>query len=228
MGKFFSMKDNATRKIIKRLRNGRHVVESPLAETRGQQAAKLLRFTARGISDQFKDQTEYRGNSAIAWQKKHAFGTKSARGKTMLGEGDYRKSWLGRGPGSIESITDNVLTVGVDRGVHPQVAIHQGSASSVTVKPKTHIKAGTITVHRVTKGGRKYTQTRKKDATDWTMRFFLGLTYGVWLTKARLEKGLVIARRRLSVSTEVRKAIANMVKNETRKQLGVKTLRAVS
>ena len=53
------------------------------------------------------------------------------------------------------------------------------------------------------------------------MRFFLGLTYGVWLTKKRLEMGLKISRRRLSVSSDVRKAIALMVKNETRKALGV-------
>lgn len=206
MGSFIAVQNRITGKLRNRLGSARTVLAKPLAETRGQQAAKLLRFGTRGISDQFKDQTEYRGNGATAWQKKHAFGTKSARGKTMLDKGDYRAAWLGRAAGSVETITDNTLTIGVEREIYPQVAIHQGSAASVTVKPKT----------------------RTKNGKDWKMRFFLGLTYGVWLTKARLEKGLVIARRRLSVSTEVRKAIANMVKNETRKQLGVKTLRAVS
>jgi hypothetical protein len=116
----------------------------------------------------------------------------------MQASGGYRTAWLG-GAGGVENITANAIEIGVDRGDFPRVAIHQGSASFVKVFPKKR-----------TKGGK-----------DWAMRFFLGLTYGVWLTKKRLEMGLKIPRRRLSVSSDVRKAIAGMVKADTKKKLGL-------
>jgi hypothetical protein len=55
------------------------------------------------------------------------------------------------------------------------------------------------------------------------MRFFLGLTYGVWLTKARLERGLSVARRRISVSNDVKREVAAMFGAETKKKLGIVT-----
>lgn len=169
-----------------------------MLDSRGKQAVRLLRTGTRGISDQFKDQTEYRGAQAIPWERTKDFGTRKAPRKTMQATGDYRAAWLG-GTGSVENISQNAIEIGVDRGDFPRVAIHQGSAPSVKVFPKKRAKGG----------------------KDWAMRFFLGLTYGVWLTKARLEKGLKIPRRRLSVSSDVRKAVALMVKVETRKAMGV-------
>ena len=193
-----AVRNALTKKIASRLRGGKRILERPLLDSRGKQAVRTLRFGTRGIADQFKDQTEYRGGQAIPWDRTQDFGTRKAPRKTMEASGGYRTAWLG-GAGGVENISANAIEIGVDRGDFPMVAIHQGSASSVKVLPKKR-----------TKGGK-----------DWAMRFFLGLTYGVWLTKKRLEMGLKISRRRLSVSSDVRKAIALMVKNETRKALGV-------
>lgn len=199
MAKFLSVRRQAFANLGKRVRAAKQVVEKPLLESRGVRAAKILRFGNKGISDQFKDQTEYRGGQAIPWERTKDFGTRKAPRKTMQAQGDYRASWLG-GAGSLETISANSVTIGVDRGLHPQVAIHQGSASSVRVYPKKR-----------TKGGK-----------DWAMRFYLGLTYGVWLTKKRIEMGLKIPRRRLSLSNDVKKAVAGMVAAETRKKMGLK------
>ena len=193
-----SVRSQLGKNLVRKFRSGKAVVEKPLLDSRGKQAVKLLRFGTRGISDQFKDQTEYRGSGSTPWDKTQDFGTRKAPRKTMQASGGYRRAWLG-GAGGVENISANAIEIGVDRGDFPRVAIHQGSASSVRVYPKKR-----------TKGGK-----------DWAMRFYLGLTYGVWLTKKRLEMGLKIPRRRLSVSSDVRGAVALMVKNETRRALGV-------
>lgn len=193
-----AVRNALTKKIASRLRGGKSVLERPLLDSRGKQAVKLLRFGTKGISDQFKDQTEYRGSGSTPWDKTQPFGTRKAPRKTMQASGNYRAAWLG-GAGGLENISANAIEIGVDRGQFKQVAIHQGSAASVKVFPKSR-----------TKGGK-----------DWKMRFFLGLTYGVWLTKKRLEMGLKIPRRRLSVSSDVRNAVAGMVKAETKKKLGL-------
>lgn len=202
MGSFISARSNLARNLVRRFAAGKAVLQKPLAETRAQQAAKLLRFHVRGIRDQFTAQAEMRGAGTTAWAKSKPFGTKKAPNRTMQGSGDYRRAWLG-GAGSTETVSANSVTIGVEREIFPQVSIHQGPRTSTTVFPK-----------RRTKGGR-----------DWKMRLFLGMTYGVWMSKARIEKGLKILRRRLSVSNDVKKAIALMVKNETRKAMGAKTLR---
>lgn len=89
------------------------------------------------------------------------------------------------GAGAIENISDNTVEIGVDRNLFPQVKIHQGSQKVVTIRP-----------------------TQKA-------RWFLGLTYGVWLKKSTMRNGLKIARRRVSVSSSVRKEVMAMVKRET-------------
>ncbi len=137
------------------------------------------------------DATEYRLKSSSKWTKTKPFGTREA-GKTMLGSGNYKSAWLG-GFGGIEKITPQSVEIGVESNLFPQVKIHQGSRPSVTVKPK-----------RRTKGGK-----------DWKMRFFLGLTYGVWMSKKRIEQGFKIPRRRVSVSSAVRKEVLQMLKRET-------------
>lgn len=193
-----SVRSQLGNNLIRKFRAGKAVLEKPMLESRGAKAVKLLRTGTRGISDQFKDETEYRGSGSSAWKKTQPFGTRKAPRKTMQASGLYRAAWLG-GAGGTEKIEANSITIGVEADKFPRVKIHQGSAASVRVFPKKR-----------TKGGK-----------DWKMRFFLGLTYGVWLTRARIEKGLEIARRRLSVSTDVRKAVARMVAAETKKKLGV-------
>lgn len=190
-GSFVTVDASAMKRLVQRVNVGASVLGKPFAETRGLQAAKILRVGTRGVYRQFVDQTEYKLNQAIPWARTKPFGTRKA-GKTMLGSGLYRGAWLGAA-GAITRITPASVEVGVSRSLFPQVAIHQGKRSVVTIKPKAR-----------TKGGK-----------DWKMRFFLGLTYGVWMSKARLARGLKVPRRRVSVSSDVRKAVGKMISKET-------------
>lgn len=194
-GSFVTVDASAMKRLVQRVNVGASVLGKPFAETRGLQAAKILRVGTRGVYRQFVDQTEYKLNQAIPWARTKPFGTRKA-GKTMLGSGLYRSAWLGAA-GAITRVTPSSVEVGVSKGLFPQVAIHQGSRSSVTVKPKAR-----------TKGGK-----------DWKMRFFFGLTYGVWMSRKRIERGMKIPRRRVSVSSAVRKEVGAMLRRETGSKL---------
>lgn len=192
MAKFMEINDrSAMAGLTRRYKAAGLVVSKPFGEARGQAAAKIMREGTRGVYRQFVDQTEYRLNSSSPWARTKPFGSRKA-GKTMLGSGAYRSAFMG-GAGSITRVTPVSVAIGVSAAVFPQVKIHQGDKSSVTVKPRAR-----------TKGGK-----------DWKMRFFLGLTYGVWMSKKRIEQGFKIPRRRVSVSSAVRKEVLQMVKRET-------------
>lgn len=192
MGKFISVTTGGGfRKLATRVQGTSRIVANPFGEDRGQQAAKIMRTGTKGVYRQFVDQTEYRLNTSSPWARTKPFGSRKA-GKTMLGSGSYRSAWLG-GAEAITQITPVSVEIGVESNIFPQVKIHQGSRTSVTVKPKAR-----------TRGGK-----------DWKMRFFLGLTYGVWMSRKRIEQGFKIPRRRVSVSSAVRKEVVAMLKRET-------------
>ena len=191
MGKFMSLSSSgAIRGLTRKVQAGAAVVAQPFGEARGAAAAKIMREGTKGVRAQFVDQTEYRLNTASPWARTKPFGTRKA-GKTMLGSGAYKSAFLG-GAGAITRVTPVSVEIGVDKVLFPQVAIHQGKRPSVTVKPKAR-----------TKGGK-----------DWKMRFFLGLTYGVWMSRKRIEQGFKIPRRRVSVSSAVRKEVLKMIRSE--------------
>ena len=179
----FTVDASGLRNLVRKVDSGAKVIAKPFAETRGAAAVKIMRTGTKGVERQFVDTTEYRLKSSSKWAKTKPFGDRKA-GKTMLGTGAYKASWLG-GFDGIEKITPQSVEIGVQKERHPQVAIHQGSRAVVTIRP-----------------------TLK-------MRFFLGFTYGVWLTKETMKSGLKIARRRISISSEVKSEVAQMVRRET-------------
>lgn len=171
------------KRIVARVGAGRAVLAKPFDQGRGLQVAKIMRMGPKGVYRQFVDQTEYRGTSAIPWVRTKPFGNRPAPRKTLLGTGLYRSAWLG-GAGGTEKITASSVEIGVDRGLFPQVRIHQSRSAKTKIKPTVR------------------------------MRWFLGLTYGVWLSKATMRKGLSIARRRVSVAAETRKAAVLFLRRE--------------
>ena len=123
-----------------------------------------------------------------------------ARTKNFGNRKAPRKTMLGSGTyrsswmggaGAIEQITKTSVEIGVDAGLNPQVRIHQSRKASTKIKPTVR------------------------------MRWFLGLTYGVWLSKATMRKGITIARRRVSVSSDVRKAVGKMLREQFRGKMRV-------
>lgn len=191
MPSFVTVDASAMKRIVARVGAGRAVLAKPFDQGRGLQVAKIMRTGPKGVYRQFVDQTEYRGTSAIPWVRTKPFGNRPAPRKTLLGTGLYRSAWLG-GAGGTEKITASSVEIGVDRGLFPQVRIHQSRNASTTIKPKAR-----------TKGGK-----------DFKMRFFLGLTYGVWMSRARIAKGIKVPRRRVSVASETRKAAVLFLRRE--------------
>ena len=188
---FIGLDTTGIKMLVKNIGEGKKVFERPLAEGRADIALRLLRFGPKGIEQQFQDSREYRNEQSKAWDRTMPFGSIPAPDKTMIRTGAYMKAWLGLGPGSMPPSTDeSVVTCGVDPKSFPQVAIHQGSKEEFTIRPK------------------KPSSTRPG---DWAMRWKLGLMAGVWMSIASIEKGIKIKRRRLSVSTEVRRAIAKEI-----------------
>lgn len=195
MASFLTMDAAGFKRYWLRMGEASKVCAKPLSSTRGAEAMKILRFGTRGIRQQFADQMEYRGKSAIPWKKGHDFGIKKAPAKTMIGTGGYMSAFLG-GAGGISKITPNTIEVGASATKFPQVKIHQGRFASRRIKPK----------EKVAKLGPNYGQ--------WTMRWFLGLTYGVWIKNSKLTKGLLVHRRRVSVSSAVNKEISKFLRRD--------------
>lgn len=206
---------SALKRRMNRIFNEGKSLAKPLNSTRGAEAIRILRLGTRGIRSQFADQTEYRGKSAIPWKKGHDFGIKKAPAKTMIGTGAYMSAFLG-GAGRIQRITANSVEVGVDPAKFPQVKIHQGRYAVRVIKPKQTMRSHT-TARRRNKNGSFSVVT--KSTTDYNMRWFLGLTYGAWMSKARIKKGLRVARRRVSVASATRKEISTYLARDIKARI---------
>lgn len=200
MAKTFLKVDAAfMRNIVKAVGAGQEVFAKPFADDRFDEAVRILRFGPRGFEQQFEDSTEYRDRTSTPWAPTKPFGNRPAPAKTMVGTGAYRSGWLGRGPGGYVNRKDNQITVGVQKTIFPQVLIHQSTKPYTIVKPKKRTASG-----------------------DWAMCWKLGLTFGVWLSNKRLERGLKIVRRKLSVSFPVKQLIAKTINDGVRRAMKLK------
>lgn len=183
------------RSIINATRDAEKSFAKPFAGEKGQEAARILRFGPRGIAEQFEDSTEYRLATAHPWKPTEAFGDQPAPFKTMWRTGAYRAAWLG-GAGGFTDPTPNSVTIGVKSEVFPQVRIHQSNRSSTKIFAKTPARM-------------------KNGGEDWAMRFKLHQISGIWFSKDKVRVvGFKIERRRLSVSSDVKKAIARSINAE--------------
>ena len=200
MASFMNVDAAAMRNLVKRVGAGKPVVSDPFADGRGREAAKIMRTGPKGVYRQFVDQTEYRLNTATPWARTKNFGNRKAPRKTMLGSGTYRSSWMG-GAGAIEKITKTSVELGVDAGLNPQVKIHQG-------KKPFHIVRADPTNR--SKGGRL--------KMFWALYFISGIMFS---EKRLIRKGFKIYRRRVSVSSDVRKAVGKMLREQFRGKMRV-------
>lgn len=207
MASFLTMDAAGFKRYWLRMGEASKVCAKPMSSTRGTEAMKILRFGTRGVRQQFSDQTEYRGKSSIPWKKGHDFGIKKAPAKTMIGTGAYMSAFLG-GAGNISKVTPNSIEIGVRSDKFPQVKIHQGRYAVRVIKPKLTMRSHTTARKRNKNGGFSVVT---KSSTDYNMRWYLGLTYGAWMSKARIKKGLRVARRRVSVASATRKEISKFL-----------------
>lgn len=190
----FKVDASAMKRIVNGVAAGKRIYEEPFKGERGKAAVQILRFGPGGIKEQFDTSTEMRRNSVYPWKVTEPFGNRPGNSTPMAG-GSYEQSWLGFGPGALTpKETSNSIEVGVDTSVHPQAKIHQGNRPTVKIKAKTPWP------------GRK---------GDWLMRGVIGMTYGLWLTIEKVRvTGMLIERRRVSISNEVLSGIRKSLRAE--------------
>ena len=157
----------------------------------GEFVHKTMRFGPGSIDAQFAAEAEMpAGGGSNPWAKTKPFGNRPAPAKTLQRSGRLRGAWLGQAAGAISESTPNSFYVGVDSALYPPAGVFQ-SLTPTVVKPKKLAKGG--------KGS--------------AMRYFLGLTFGVWISEARLRAGLVIPPRRVGASPVMQQRVANLLKN---------------
>lgn len=96
-----------------------------------------------------------------SWPKTKPFGNRQAPLRTLVRSGRLLGAWMGRGPGSIERVTEDGFEFGVDTNALPYAPVHRPSEPSATA-------FGQVT---------KIFVRRRQ-------RIFLGLQFGVWLRRS--------------------------------------------
>ena len=133
------------------------------------------------VAEEFVSESWFAPDGSIRpWPARVPFGNRVPKGGLLYETGGYQGALQG-GAGSITRVDDTSATVGVDGGAFPYAVFHRGGGDAsnlnlapLIIKPK-RIASGT-------RGG-------------WAMFWALGLRFGVWLSKATLEKGLTLPRR---------------------------------
>lgn len=151
------------------------------------QARQIMRIGPGSVGEQFDQEAEQVGTSTLKWPKTKPFGNRPAPAKTLQRSGALRAAWLG-GAGAYDITSQNAFGFGVTHALIPYARVHQ-SLSPTVVR------------------SRKQARNRKGTA----MHYFLGLTYGAWISEERLRRGLVIPPRRVGIGETMKKRVANFL-----------------
>lgn len=129
------------------------VLRRPFAAGRGRKCLTAVRRKCKGsVAEQFSTQTfiggaspsmlRFKGGASYRWERTKKFGKRDPGPGTMIRTGAYRTAWLG-GSGRFESISDTVITWGVDEGLFPQVGMHQkGGVTTIKADPSHRTRKG--------------------------------------------------------------------------------------
>jgi hypothetical protein len=162
---------------VRRFDEIRRRLERPLAGGGGTAVATVMRKGPGSVDAQFKAEAEFLfGGGRSPWKKTQRFGNRPAPRKTLQRSGALKRAWTGKGAGSITIRRANRVTIGVEGARFPQAPVFQSRATTI-VRPR-----------QMGKGGRT------------KMHWFLGLTYGVWISDERLRRGLELRPRRVSIN----------------------------
>ena len=104
------------------------------------------------------------GGGFVPWQKTRDFGTRKAPRKTLSRTAALLRAWTGVGLGALERVTDKAATFGVSGLRFPYAAVHRGGAGEV---------------------GTGIAGVPARIPVTQRMRFYLGLTFGVWLRSGK-------------------------------------------
>lgn len=162
-------------------------LRSGLSQNAGKAVAGAMRDGRGGIADQFRRQAEALQRGGYnPWPPTKPFGTRQPGPQTLVRTGRLRGAWLG-GSGSTTAVAAHRVAVGVDGRAFPQAGMFMADAPTI-VKPR--------------KAGRP-----PRSAMGWK----LGMSFGVWISEARLARGLSIPPRRLGIGPEMLRSVRGVV-----------------
>ena len=157
-------------------------------------AIKEIRYS---VANEFNSQSWFPpSGGARPWALTQPFGNRLGSGnslgkgkgtkKTLIDTGAYFRALMGTGPGGIARITANRVVVGVELATFPYAAFLRGgvgayiSLAPLIIRPRKRV----ATRH----AGGSYVR-------QWALWWYLGLTYGVWLSEQKLREGLKLQPR---------------------------------
>jgi hypothetical protein len=112
--------------------------------------------------------------------------------KPLLKTGAYFEALQGRGAGSVEVVTAKTVRVGVDLAAFPFAGfIRGGTGADIRTSPLL------ILPRKRVAGWQPLTKRGKPRApqTQWALWYYLGLTFGVWLSAETMVRGLKLPPR---------------------------------
>ena len=169
------------RSQVRRFDEIRTRLECPLAGGGGAAVAAVMRKGRGSVDAQFKAEAEFLfAGGRAPWKKTKRFGSRPAPRKTLQRTGALKRAWTSGGAGSLTITRSNRVRIGVDTARFPQAVMFQ--------------RHGTTVIHprQMGKGGRS------------KMHWFLGLTFGVWISDARLRgRGIRVKGRPVSINPQM-------------------------
>ncbi len=154
----------------------------------------------KGAAGQFSAQAEDTLTGSRMWKRSHDFGNRKAPANTLDASGKLKGAWTGSA-GATSRVTENSFAIGVDTGIVPYAAIFQ-SQTPTLIKPKS--------IGHSTRAG-KLAAVRRGRPIRYAMFWKLGLTFGVWMSQARLEQGFLIQPRRVGVGRSMLTAVKGVL-----------------
>lgn len=149
------------------------------------QALLIARVTSPdSIRRQFEGGYGFSGTGMkVAWSATKPFGNRPPPKRTLWRSGKLARSWMG-GPGNFMQHTGTELSYG---STLPYAHVHQSRTPTI-VRPRRRAADG-----------------------RWAMFWKLALSFGVWLSEEKLERGLVIPSRRVGIGRETMARIGEAV-----------------
>jgi hypothetical protein len=130
------------------------------------------------------------------WPAETPFGDKGSKKgggekKPLIDTGGYFAALMGRGSGSVVKVTPHQVSVGVDLAQFPWAPyIRGGTGANIRLTPLL------IKPTKVAKPKSKDGKPASADSPQhWALWWYLGLTYGVWLTRETLLAGIKLPPR---------------------------------
>jgi phage gpG-like protein len=148
------------------------VLRAPFGSGRGRRAVEVMRSS---VASEFREhQWLTPDGGALRWKETLPFGDRPEKEPLGGPSGTLARAWAG-GPSGFSTIDPQRAAIGIS---HPGAAMHRGGS-------------GTDARERVT-----IVRPRKTGAKGLpSMFWYLGLTFGAWISPRRLERGLEIPSR---------------------------------